>query len=265
MIQESIESESQFVWKQIRFILFIPFLLFLILFGKRKFSELFEPLRELNHFIFEPKITASLVITNILVYLIEIFYLGEKGITALAFRPTDLLQGNVIPIIASWFLHASLAHLFGNMLVLYIFGRIIEKEFGAKILLIYFGSAIISDITSALFGQGGIGASGAIAGLISVSLLMKPFNVTYLIMGIPLPIMLVGWLSIISDISGVLAPQQDNIGHFAHLGGYIAASALVFLFNQEERKQMKSGLYINIGFVLIASIIYFYLKGIGKI
>ncbi len=265
MRQESIESESQFVWKQMRFILFIPFLLLLILFGKRKLSDLFKPWREFWHFIFEPKITASLVVINMLVYILEIFYLGEKGINDLAFIPQDLLHGNIVPIIASWFLHANLAHLFGNMLVLYIFGRIIEREFGAKILLIYFGSAIISDITSALFGQGGIGASGAIAGLISVALLIKPFNVTYLIMGIPLPIMLVGWLSIISDISGVLVNTHDNIGHFAHLGGYIAASLLVFLFNQEERKQMKRGLSINIGFVIIATIVYFYLKSTGRL
>jgi membrane associated rhomboid family serine protease len=255
-----IHSESKFVWKQILFILTLPILLFQIIFGSKKFSELGKPFKELFAFVFEPKITVMLVAANIAVFLYEIFYLTEKQIMALAFQPSDLLQFNYLPIVSSWFLHASVAHLVGNMIFLYIFGRIVEKDFGWKMLLIYFGSAIISDSVSAFAGQGGIGASGAIAGLIGTAILINPFYLTYLVVGIPLPIILVGWLAIISDVTGILMPKNDNIGHFAHLGGYLAISLLVFFFNPEKKHKMKIGLIINAVFVVALAVYWFYLR-----
>ena len=146
------------------------------------------------------------------------------------------------------------------MLFLYIFGRIVEKDFGPKILPVYFGSAIISDIVSALFNQGGIGASGAIAGLISTAILMHPFYVTYLVAGIPLPIIVVGWLAILGDITGILIPKNDNIGHFAHLGGYLAITLLVFLFNPEQKKKMRIGLIVNVLFIATVAFYWFFIR-----
>jgi len=163
-------------------------------------------------------------------------------------------------MISSWFLHANLIHLTGNLLALFVFGRIIEKRFGpGKTLMIYFVSAIFSDIVAALFGQGGIGASGAIAGLIGVAILVDPFYISFFMVGIPLPIIILGWAFIITDITGILIPKEfDNIGHFAHLGGYIAASLIFFLVTPEERKNMLKGLFINIGFVVVAVILMGY-------
>jgi len=257
---EEIESESKFVWRQIWFIITLPVLIFQIIFGKKRFSELGKPFKELIHFIFEPKITVIIILANVAIFLLEIFYFTEDQIMNLAFKPSDILNFNYVPIVSSWFLHASVAHLVGNMIFLYIFGRIVEKDFGWKILLVYFGSAIISDSVSALAGQGGIGASGAIAGLIGTAILMHPFYLTYLVVGIPLPIIIVGWLAIISDVTGILMPKNDNIGHFAHLGGYLAVSFLVFLFNKEEKHKLKLGLIINVLFVAALAVYWFYLR-----
>ena len=255
-----IQSESKFVWRQILFIISLPVLLFQILFGSKKFSELGKPFRELFAFFFEPKITVMIIAANVAVFLYETFYLTEKQIMALAFQPSDFLHFNYVPIVSSWFLHASVAHLVGNMIFLYIFGRIVEKDFGWKILLLYFGSAIISDSVSAFAGQGGIGASGAIAGLIGTAILMHPFYLTYLVVGIPLPIIAVGWLAIISDVTGILMPKNDNIGHFAHVGGYLAISLLVFMFGKEEKHKLKIGLIINAIFVAALAVYWFYFK-----
>ncbi len=255
-----IESESHFVWRQIFFLLKLPILLVQIIFGSRTWSELGRPFREIFVFLFEPKLTIMLILANVAVFLYEVFYLTEKQIAALAFQPSDILKLNYVPIVSSWFLHASVAHLVGNMIFLYIFGRIVEKDFGWKMLLIYFGSAIVSTLVAGFFGQGGIGASGAIAGLISVSILMHPFYSTYLIAGLPVPILVVGWLAIIADVTGILVPTNDNIGHFAHLGGYIAVSLLVFLFNREEKHKLKIGLIINALFVAALAVYWFYLR-----
>jgi membrane associated rhomboid family serine protease len=257
---KEIESESRFVWRQIFFLLKLPITIIQIIFGSKKWSEVLRPFRELFAFLFQPKITIFLILVNVAVFILEIFYFTQEQIMNLAFKPSDLLQFNYIPIVSSWFLHASLAHLLGNMLFLYVFGRIVEKDFGFKMLLIYFGSAVISDLVSALAGQGGIGASGAIAGLISVGILMHPFYSTYLIFGAPLPIIIIGWLAIISDVTGVLIPKNDNIGHFAHLGGYFAISLLVFLFNPKQKQKMKIGLIINVLFVIAVAVYWFYFR-----
>ena len=255
-----IESESKFVWRQIFFLISLPVLVVQIILGKKKASELGKPFKELFVFIFEPKITIALIVVNFIVFLFEIFYFTQQQILNLAFKPSDILQFNYLPIISSWFLHASWAHLLGNMLFLYVFGRIVERDLGAKMLLVYFGSAIISDIAAAFFGQGGIGASGAIAGLISTAILIHPFYTTYLIVGIPLPIIIVGWLAIAADITGILIPKNDNIGHFAHLGGYIAITLLVFLLNREQKEKMKIGLVINILFVVALAYYWLFIR-----
>ncbi len=257
---EEIESESRFVWKQLFFLVKLPFLLLMILLKKRPVESVTAPFKDLFLFIFEPKATIILIAINMAAFIFEIFYLGTDGVTSLAFRPSDITSFNIIPIISSWFIHASWIHLLGNMLFLFVFGRIVEMKMGSfKMIFIYFGSAIISDLVSAFFGQGGIGASGAIAGLVSASILISPFYFTYIIAGIPLPVLVVGWLAIIADISGVLIPKDDNIGHFAHLGGYFAISMLVFLLGKEEKRKMFIGLMINLFFVGLMILLYYYL------
>jgi membrane associated rhomboid family serine protease len=191
------------------------------------------------------------VVLNLAMFIVEIFFMPEELLYSLVMQPEHLWNLNLLPMAASWFLHASVAHLLGNLLFLFLFGRIVERHFGtARFLLIYFGSAIVSDVISSLAGQGGIGASGAIAGLISAAILIEPFYITFIV-GIPLPIILVGWLAIFADVMGILNPVPgDNVGHFAHLGGYIAISILIFLFNAEERGKMLKGLITNMIFVL---------------
>lgn len=257
MEPSKIPSESVFVWRQILFFLKLPYLLVMVLAGKRSPGKLLNPFRDLFAFLGAAKATLVLIIVNIAVYALEVFYLGPDRVLELAFQPSDIVELNFLPIVASWFLHASAAHLMGNMLMLFIFGRIIEKELGVpQMLLIYFGSAVISTLVSGFFGQGGIGASGAISGLIATGIILKPFYLTYLIIGIPIPIIIVGWAGILADLSGVLRPTDDNIGHYAHLGGYAAISILVFLLNPGEKRKMLVGFAINALFITLLVFLY---------
>ncbi|MFP4423979.1 MAG: rhomboid family intramembrane serine protease [Candidatus Woesearchaeota archaeon] len=241
------ESESRFVLRQLKFLLMLPITLVLILLKKRNLGELKKPFHDFCSFFFEPRITITLITVNLITYILQFFLPVQQYF----FQPEHLFTLNLPPIILSWFFHANLAHLFSNMLALYIFGRIIESLFQARMLLIYFGSAFIASSVSALAGQGGIGASGAIAGLISAAILIRPFYLTYLIAGIPIPIILIGWTAILADASGIIHPDPaSNIGHFAHIGGYLAITILVFILNKKERKLMKLGAIINIIFAL---------------
>lgn len=247
------QSESEFVWKQIKFLLTLPYLLLLIIFKKKRFSELFNPIRDLVRFVLEPKVTFTLILLNIVMFLLEIFYFTEKQLMQMVFRPEHLYSLDFFPIVTSWFVHGSLAHLFGNMLFLFIFGRVVERKFGAAwTLLIYFISAIISSAVAAYFGTGGIGASGAIAGLISTAILIDSLYLTYVIIGIPLPIILVGFIAMATDVTNILVPAQyDNINHFAHLGGYLAVLPILFIMRKDVRAGMKRNTVINLGLVLI--------------
>ena len=243
-------SESRFVLSQLFFILKLPFLIVLVLLKQRRPEELLQPLHDFRVFFFGPRLTVALIAINFVVFISQAF-MSEDLFLSLVFTPSDLASLNLLPLIASVFMHANLAHLLGNMLFLFIFGRIIESTFGAfRMVMIYFGSGLIAFIISGLAGQGGIGASGAIAGLIAAAILIRPFYLTYLIMGIPLPIILVGWLAILSDVSGILYQRDDGIGYYAHMGGYLAISLLVFILNKEDRDKMKIGLAINTVFVI---------------
>ena len=260
VMHKPIKSESQFMRAQFFLLLKLPITFFNVLLKKQKPEELARPFTNFGEFIAQPKVTFWLIMVNILVFFVEIFLLTEEQIMAFVFQPGQLLQFKIYPMFASWFLHASLAHLAANILALFIFGRVVEMHFGRKkMLMIYFGSAIISSLFAALFGQGGIGASGAIAGVIAVAILYKPFYFTYIALGTPIPIIIIGWLSIISDITGVLVPKNDNIGHFAHLGGYIAVSFLTFFFDSRERKKLLLGLIVNILFVAAIGLLFFLL------
>jgi membrane associated rhomboid family serine protease len=92
---------------------------------------------------------------------------------------------------------------------------------------------------------------------VAAAILIDPFYFTHLIGGIPLPVMVVGWLFMLSDITAVLNPVPgDNVGHLAHLGGYIAITVIVFLLGRKDRKNMMKGLVINLLLLALAVTLY---------
>ena len=260
---EEIDSESKFVWKIILRILMLPITFIMVLFGKKEFKELLEPLRLFFVFIFEAKFVILLIFLNVAIFIWSAFW-SDATINLLVSYPKDLLSLKAYTLITSGFLHANVTHLLGNMLALFIFGRVVERKLGiGKTVLIYFGALIISGIFSSgidlLLGNNipGLGASGAIMGLVAAATLLDPFYFTYeLIM--PLPIMFVGWLTIYADIIGIINPTADGIGHFAHLGGFLSVTILLFFLTTEDKNTLKKGFYINI-FSLIFFVGIYYL------
>ncbi len=204
----------------------------------------------------QSRATVLLVLANVIVYFFSLTW-SPSLYKSLIFTPESLYQLDLVPMISSWFIHADLTHLIGNMLFLFIFGRIVERKFGfARFLLIYFSSALISDlVTGLIFDQGGIGASGAIAGLIAAGVIIRPFYITYAL-GFPLPVVLVGWLALIADLSGVIRPvPEDTIGHIAHLAGFFGISVLIYLVARSD-EQVKRGFFVNIATGIILGVLF---------
>ena len=236
----------------------------MILLKKKTLKDLFNPFISLFHFIFEAKFTITIIIMNIILFFISFIFLSENQFMSFVNYPSDLINLRLHTLIISGFLHANLAHLLGNVLGIFIFGRVVERKLGIKkTALIYFGALIISGIFSSLIHLfitqndiGGIGASGALMGLISTAILLDPFYFTYELI-IPLPIMIVGWLLIFADIIGVLNPMETGIGHLAHIGGFISIGILLYLFGKEDKNKIKKGFYINLFSIFLALILFF--------
>jgi membrane associated rhomboid family serine protease len=258
-----IKSESKFIWSFIWYILITPITLILVLLRKKKFDELFLPFKKLSQFIVEPKFTISIIFTIIITFILS-FFISDNMFNNLINYPTDILNFRFYTLITAGFLHANLIHLFGNIIAIFIFGRIVERKLGFfKTMLIFFGALILSSLFDSLIhlfiigeNLGGIGASGALMGLISTAILLDPFYITYELI-LPLPIMFVGWLAIYADIVGVLNPTQSGIGHFAHIGGFISIALLMFILGVEKRDKLRKGLLINIISLIVAIGIYF--------
>lgn len=251
MVRE-IRTENTFLFSFLKDLLFSPFILILFLFRRRNLHDVLRPFSNLFHFLFEPKMTIGLIIATCVIFFWSMSF-SEQTFEKLMLYPESVFTLDFLPLITSGFLHASFSHLLGNVIALFIFGRVVERKLGSvKLFLLYIGSLIISGLFTAIIhfhfmgdNTPGIGASGAIMGLVSAAILLDPFYLTYELL-FPLPLMFVGWLVLLADIIGILNPVEDGIGHFAHLGGFLSIALLVFLLDVHHRKQMKVGLLVNI-------------------
>ena len=269
MSKEKVQSESKFLFKVIISILLTPYVFIQVLRKKKKMRELLNPFRELTSFLIQPKFTLLMLLVNILLFYVSLFF-SEAVRDALINFPSNIFSVNIYTIITSGFLHASPVHLWGNMIALFIFGRVVERRLGfLKTGLVYFGALILSNVFFSLIhvfmigdNVPGLGASGAIMGLIATAILLDPFYITHELFPFSMPVMVIGWLVIWADISGILNPVDDGIGHFAHLGGFLSIALLNFLLGVEDRKRLLKGLAINlISLVVWAVLIRFVLVG----
>src|SRR5690349_16027693 len=151
------------------------------------------PLRDENPTHATPYINYMLVAANALMFVYEIT-LSPRAQTAFATnygtipaRFTHLLSGHgnfeaaLLPLFTSMFLHASIAHLLGNMLFLWIFGDNVEDFFGhIGYFAFYVLCGIVSGLTHIAFNLHNtvpaVGASGAISGVLGAYMLLYPRN-----------------------------------------------------------------------------------------
>ena len=199
--------------------------------------------RELNH---TPYATIGLVGVNVIVFAIQ---MTMPGVTeALMTNPAAFHWWQPL---TSMFAHASIFHIAGNMLFLWVFGCDAEDVLGIpKYLALYFcagfGAEALQSVTDMAFLghlQGGLGASGAIMGIVSLFVtrfrnVMVNFyywyryaymwgeSGTYQIRALWVALFYVGG----DVLFGVLARAgvTDDVAHFAHIGGFL--TGLIFAF-----------------------------------
>ena len=216
-----------------------------------------------------PPITKNLLIINVLCWM---------GTMALYKYGIDLhrlcgLHFFLAPDFHIWqlityqFLHEGFTHLFLNMFAVWMFGRIMEMQWGSnRFLLFYLICGIGAGLTQELFqfvqyeitlsGVDPItpevihalrrymnailtvGASGAVYGILLGYGMTFPDNQLFII-PIPFPIkakwLVVGYV-VIELVLGLKNSAADNVAHFAHLGGMLAGFLMILYWRHKERK-----------------------------
>jgi len=153
-----------------------------------------------------PKLTHLFISISAAVFFVEILlqiFYGEKYILSFinvfGFSLINIVNMKLWTFFTSIFIHASPEHLLFNMIALYFFGRVVEEQLGwKKYLGIFFISAVSGEAVILILSLAGfysavvptVGASGAIFGLLGVSMFLKPFDLVIYPYLVPVPLVI---------------------------------------------------------------------------
>ena len=201
-------------------------------------------------------------VTYFLIGLNSVIFLFESALTPDSFKTllyqfgmipaniTGYLYGDgrlgliavLLPALTSMFLHASWAHLLGNMLYLSVFGPPIEARTGAgRFFVFYMACGLIAGVAHVLAGPDSVvpvvGASGAVSGILGAYVLTFPLTEVPII----IRLMTFGWFTprlpaavvfgfwLLLQWVGHLTAQPGEVGgvaFMAHIGGFVAGLVL---------------------------------------
>ena len=163
---------------------------------------------------------------------------------AMRYEPGAGLQP--VQALTSTFLHDSTGHLLGNMVFLFLFGFTLELALGAGVYLLLYllcgiGASLFAGLFYAGMGGMGLGASGAIAGLMAMYAVlyrMRRIQFFYIFAFYfnyarwPALVMLPVWMAfeVAQHVIG-----GGNVAYMAHLGGLLAGAILMGVYLQLRR------------------------------
>ncbi len=232
------------------------------------------PLRDNARCGQEPIVTVCLIAVNLAVF--GLMWLHPQGFEAAILQwgevPTRIWGGQNVPgtNIPAWttmftamFMHAGFWHIFGNMYALWLFGDNVEWLMGrTKFLFFYLMCGLASSAFCVIFGyesnMPGLGASGALAGVMSAYVIFYPrARITSLVWYDPFSIdhvatgewglhlrnisalwFIGSWVVLQLILSGVLLSLNVyyNLGIYAHAAGAVMGALLVWPLAIQERK-----------------------------
>jgi membrane associated rhomboid family serine protease len=208
-----------------------------------------------------PYVSWSIIVVNLLIYLYQ-FVLPEMDNVAFIYRwgaiPAEVSDGHrVFTLVTCIFLHGSWLHVGSNMLFLWVFGDNIEDVMGHfKYLGFYLITGVAASAAQIWLDTGSqiplVGASGAISGVLAAYIVLFPRGriVSLVFLGVFITTLLLpAWIMIGYWIAlqvlqgflslGVRTAQTGGVAYFAHIGGFIAGLALVWLFADRDKTSMQ--------------------------
>jgi membrane associated rhomboid family serine protease len=218
------------------------------------------PLYDVNPAKNRPRVTRALILVNVVVFLAT-WLLEARGLSFVAsgyglvpIRIRMDLGGEWFTIFSSMFLHASVGHIFWNMLFLYIFGDNVEDKLGSERFLAFYlfagvGAALGQYAMNPASHVPMVGASGAIGGVLGAYLVLHPrapvavlnpiFFTWFLfspVFALPAWVVVGEWF--IGNVFGVLnaggGPESAGVAFAAHLGGFLVGLLSVRLIAKRE-------------------------------
>ncbi len=156
-----------------------------------------------------------------------------------------------LTILTAMFMHAGFAHLFGNMLYLWIFGDNVELRFGSgTFLAFYLASGIVATLVQVgmdpLSVVPNLGASGAISGVLGAYLVLFPRNRVYalflfvFVISIPAVVAIGLWIAVqfINWGSVMMSAQTvDGVAYGAHVGGFLTGVVMALVLRKLIREE----------------------------
>ena len=215
-----------------------------------------------------PVVTKNLLAINVLVFLATLVA-EQRGIDLNSILGLHLFLAEdfkPLQIVTYMFMHGGFTHLVFNMFALFMFGRVLEQVWGAKRFLIFYmatgiGAGLVQELVQYIYFQttlsmysgvsiapgmvipmaeylnlwNTVGASGAIYGILMAFAMTFP-NERMFVIPIPFPIkakyfvLIFGALELLSGIS---PRMDDNVAHFAHLGGMLFGFLLILYWRKK--------------------------------
>lgn len=189
----------------------------------------------MNFFI--TPVVKNLIILNLIVFLAyNVLGILPQGLLSMHTIGTD--QFEPYQFVASFFTHSDISHILWNMILLMVFGRILEqmidsKDFGIIYLATGIGGIIFDQLVKLYLLDfqipnddpflGSVGASGAVMGVIMALTTYNPnLELRFILIPIPIRIVYIAAFFVGKDVIAVINPQpEDLVAHFIHLGGAI--------------------------------------------
>jgi membrane associated rhomboid family serine protease len=214
------------------------------------------PLKNLRRRVHFPGVTLALIVVNFIVFFYQLtldphalqsFILTYSMIPAraqlaLAHSQYTLAQG-FVPLFTSMFLHGGWLHIIGNMWFLWLFGPNVEDRLGhIPYLGFYLVCGLGAGIAQTVFSLGstipGLGASGAIAGVLGAYVVFFPSSriltlVTlffwWFFARLPAVLFIGLWFAVqfFSGLSSLGSAQMGGVAWWAHVGGFLLGMLLV--------------------------------------
>jgi len=205
-----------------------------------------------------PWVTWLLVGLNVLVFLYELT-LGrtqlEQFFMTFGVVPAQVMQGkHLISLLTSMFMHGGWAHIFSNMLFLWVFGDNIEAVLGKLLYLgFYLVGGLVASSAHILFNLGAdmpsLGASGAVAAVLGAYVVMFPRSQVKVLV-------VFGFIARVTRVAalffvgiwfitqlfnsvaslGPATAQTGGVAYWAHIGGFVLGLIVGFLFRGQAKE-----------------------------
>ena len=213
-----------------------------------------------------PVVTIFFIVVNVLVFLVELsqgdierFFRMWSVVPAEYSQQADLPPTIPLPfwstLFTSMFMHGGWLHLLGNMLYLWIFGDNVEDDMGhVKYTIFYLLCGILAGFAQILVDPSSqipsLGASGAISGVLAGYLVLHPSRRVRVllirsIVAMPAYIVIGFWI-LLQFVNGIgeigRTEETGGVAYAAHIGGFFAGLALVWLFRSRRGVREPSAL-----------------------